>query len=262
MYISAKHIGIKSNQDRASFSTIKGVPHIIICDGIGQYKDSGKVAEYVTSNFFTQLEEMQLSDFLKSIPNNLKKQNIEGGTTLIIAKVEESSISFSYLGNGGIIHLKGDFYNNPVTDLPFRYTELLNPDVTPSGKLIKHISHNSSEQELLTTNITLNPCSVNGDIFLLFSDGISTLEDNVIVKGDNSLLWRNEPLTINFILNYLHSFLSKKENHIEFENKLIELNSSILETLNRKQMVEDDTSLGIIITDKVLEYYKKEQSSE
>lgn len=253
MYFTSKHIGVKSNQDYSDFFE----NGLVICDGIGSYKQSGEVAKIVVDKFIENINsnDFNINEFVNSIPPILKEKNIKGGTTFISALVNSNSIIFYYLGNGGIIHLKGDFYENRVTDIPYRYIELMNPDINASGALTRHISDNSGEIELSLTKVTVEPNSINGDIFLLFSDGIGTLEEHVIVKDANNNLWRNEPAAIEKIINEIHVFLTKECKSEDFNNKLILFNANILESI--KDLLEDDASLGIIITEKVLNYYKK-----
>lgn len=81
MYFSAKHIDVKLNQDYADFNDNS----LIICDGIGEFKDSEKVAKLVVEQFIGK-EYSKLSDLIAD--NELvkfKNENIIGGTTFISA---------------------------------------------------------------------------------------------------------------------------------------------------------------------------------
>jgi hypothetical protein len=255
MYFSAKHKDIKLNQDYADFNDNS----LIICDGIGEFTDSGKVAKLVVDQFINN-NYSKLTDLIDD--NDRVKylnQNIIGGTTFISAvKINNiDKIQLEYLGNGGIIHLHGDFSSNLNSEEPYRYGEIMIPHITPNGALTKHISHNSKKNELTSSKLSLNLNYFTGDIILLYSDGISSLEDKVILRDNENRFWRNENPAIQLILKELNLFL-KSNNSIEtFQNNLIEFNEKILEKLKIENYLEDDASLGIIITEKVLNYYKE-----
>jgi serine/threonine protein phosphatase PrpC len=264
MYISAKYIDIKSKQDYAEYFEFENKRGIVICDGIGEFEQSGEVSKFVVEKYVEQYKnnDFNVTEFVKSIPPVLKEKSIIGGTTFITAELFSNKVIFNYLGNGGVINLKGDFYKNPVSSMPYRYIELMNPDITPAGALNKHISHNSGEQELELSSLTVSTNSITGDIFLMFTDGISTLEEHVIVEDDNKNLWRNEPIAIKVILEELHFFLKDNCNKDNFQDNLSKMNEAMLHKLGSENLLEDDASLGIIITEKVLEYYKSQNNDK
>ena len=253
MYFSAKHIDVKLNQDYADFND----KSLIICDGIGEFKDSEKVAKLVVEQFIGK-EYSKLSDLIAD--NELvkfKNENIIGGTTFISAVKKNSldKIQIEYLGNGGVIHLYGDFSTNVNSDEPYRYGEIMIPHISPNGALTKHISHNSAKIELASSTIELNLNYITGNIILLFSDGISSLEDKVILKDNENRFWRNENPAIQLILKELDILLKSNNNQENFQKELIEFNRIILEKLKNENYLEDDASLGIIVTENVLNHY-------
>ena len=255
MYFSAKHIDVKLNQDYADFNDNS----LIICDGIGEFKDSEKVAKLVVEQFIGK-EYSKLSDLIAD--NELikfKNENIIGGTTFISAVKKNSldKIQIEYLGNGGVVHLYGDFSTNVNSDEPYRYGEIMIPHISPNGALTKHISHNSNKPERASSMITMNLNYFTGDIILLFSDGISSLEDKVILKDTENRFWRHENPAIQLILKELDLFLISNNNQATFQEGIIEFNQVILEKLKTENYLEDDASLGIIITENVLNHYKE-----
>ena len=259
MYFSVKHIDVKLNQDYADFSIDEITKSLVLCDGIGEFTDSGKVSrvvvdQFIIKNYFKLSELIADNELAK-----LKTNNIIGGTTFISAinKNNSDRIQLEYLGNGGIIHFHGDFSSNVNSDEPYRYGEIMIPHISPNGALTKHISHNSAEAELVSATIELNLNYINGDIILLFSDGISSLEDKVILKDNENRFWRNENPAIQLILKELDLFLKLNNSLYVFQDNLIEFNQAILKKLKTENYLEDDASLGFIITDNVLNYYKE-----
>lgn len=256
MYFSARHIDIKLSQDRTDFINSEDYKSLVICDGIGEFNDSGKVADVVTNlmidKSYSSIEQVVLDNELKK----LKDDGIKGGTTVIFCKEEKKGVYIEYLGNGGIIHLNGDYAVKTTENIPFQYCSLMLPHVSLDGSLTRHISHHSTKNELLVTKLNLNLNSINGDIILLYSDGINSLENNIILKDGNDRYWRNESSSIQFILEKLHSFLRNLNNWDEFHELLVAFNQDVLIDLKNNNFLEDDASLGIIITDAVLDYYK------
>lgn len=257
MIISASYKDIKQKQDFA-FS-VNNAPNnmaLAICDGIGQYEDSGKAAKEVIDLFFqdltTNIKDLQL--FVNSANKQLKELEIIGGTTFICGIVKQEKIKISYLGNGGVIHCFGDFAINSMTNLPYRFSEIMLPHVNKKGHLTKHISHNSGENELQLSSLELNLNSPVGDILLFYTDGINSSEENFILKDDEGRFWRKESTVIQIILKELNLWLNTK-NASEIKEDIKFFNKEILEKLNDDGLLEDDASLGIIITDSVLEYY-------
>lgn len=259
MFFSVKHIDVKRNQDYADFSINEITKSLVLCDGIGEFADSGKVSKVVVDQFigknYFKLSELIVDNELVK----LKNDNTIGGTTFISAvnKNNSNSIKLEYLGNGGIIHLHGDFATNVNTEEPYRYGEIMIPHISPNGVLTKHISYNSEKIELASSTIELNLNYITGDIILLFSDGISSLEGKVILRDNENRFWRNENPAIQLILKELDLFLKSNNSTDAFQEKLIEFNQTILKKLKTENYLEDDASLGIVITENVLNHYRE-----
>lgn len=263
MYISARHIDVKLNQDYSDFISNDEINALILCDGIGEFHQSDIVAKTIVELFV----EEQCLTVKELIVNNkilqLKESILHGGTTLIsvVNKNNTNKIKIEYLGNGGIIHCSGDFAVTPNSSEPYRYAELMLPHISPNGALTKHISHNSQKQERDPSTLELNLNTLTGDILIFYTDGISSLEDKIILKDDDDRYWRSENPSIQFILKSLDSFLKNKDS-LDFENTLVEFNESILRQLKENGFLEDDASLGLIVTKQVLEFYKSQKEND
>jgi hypothetical protein len=262
MYFSVKYIDVKLHQDYADFSIDGNRKSLVLCDGIGEFTDSGKVSKVVVDQFIER-KCSKLSDLIADEEYiKLKTNNIIGGTTFISAinKNNSDRIQIEYLGNGGIIHLHGDFSTNVNSDEPYRYGEIMIPHISPNGALTKHISHNSEKVELASSTLELNLNYITGDVILLFSDGISSLEDKLILKDNENRFWRNENPAIQLTLKELDLFLKSTNNQANFQEAIIEFNQGILKKLKTENYLEDDASLGIIITENVLNHYKEKHN--
>jgi hypothetical protein len=258
MFLSAHYIDVKLRQDYADFAIHDNNKVLVICDGIGDFKDSGVVSKAVVDRFINKgyktLVEVVGDNQLKE----LGESRLIGGTTFISAihPNNQDKVHLEYLGNGGVIHLHGDFANNTNSDEPYRYGDIMIPHISPNGALTKHISHNSKKNELAASRITLNLNYYNGDILIFFSDGISSLEDKIILKDGQGRYWRNENAAIQHILKQLDKFLIKNAPISDFQERLAKFNIEILKELKKSQYLEDDASLGFIITENVLKYYQ------
>ena len=258
MYLSAKHLNIKLNQDSADFICDADFNALILCDGIGEFSQSHIVSTKVADVMI----EKRYDDINKLIKDSeiieLKDKIENGGTTIIFAILESNKkVKIQYLGNGGCIKLNGDFNQSSQGLLPYKFNHLINPHINDSGALTRHLSKESGRQERIISEISTTLNNPNGDILLFFSDGINSLEENVIIKDNEGRFWRHESSSIQVILEKLHVFLMENINSVNFQDKLIHFNEEILKELNKSNLLEDDASLGIIITDELLKYYRK-----
>lgn len=258
MYFSAKHIDVKLNQDYADFSIDDKLKSLVLCDGIGEFKDSRVYSEMMV-NLFIKEEIKEVSSLLENPEyKKLLKSVKVGGTTFISAinSNNNDKVKIEYLGNGGVIHLHGDFATNVNSNEPYRYGDIMMPHIAPNGALTKHISHSSQETELKSSTIELNLNYITGDIVLLYSDGISSVEDKVILQDSSNRFWRNENPAIQFILKELDLLLKLDLCSESFQEALNIFIDTTLGKLKSGSYLEDDASLGIIITENVLNHYK------
>lgn len=258
MYLSAKHLNIKLKQDSADFICDEDFRALIVCDGIGEFSQSHIVSAKVTDLMI----EKRYNDINQLIQDSeiiaLKDKIENGGTTIIFAILEPNrKVKIQYLGNGGCIKLNGDFNQSSQGLLPYKYNHLINPHINDSGALTRHLSKESGKQERIISKISSTLNNPNGDILLFFSDGITSLEENVIIKDNEGRFWRHESSSIQIILEKLNVFLMKNNNCADFQDKLIYFNEEVLNELNNANLLEDDASVGIIITEEVLKYYRK-----
>lgn len=258
MYLSARHLNIKSKQDSTNFICDEDCKALILCDGIGEFSQS----QIVSAKVADVMIEKRYDDINKLIQDSeiiaLKGKIENGGTTIIFAILESNrKVKIQYLGNGGCVMLNGDFNQSNQGLLPYKYNHLINPHINDSGALTRHLSKESGKQELVKSEISTSLNNPNGHILLFFTDGINSLEENVIIKDNEGRFWRHESSSIQIILEKLNVFLTNHKDNDDFQDKLITFNEEVLNDLNDLNLLEDDASLGIIITDEVLKQYRK-----
>lgn len=256
MFLSAKYIDIKQNQDYASFVRNSNDMKLVLCDGIGSMSNSLEAAKRVVAHFEDRrLETEQL--FI-----NIASKY--GGTTFIHAVgVALNEVEINYLGDGGIIHLPGDFAPNEE-GVPFqRYVNLMLPDHDQQGRLLKYIAGEGDPSTRSLNRIQMNLNHTHGDILLFFTDGIDCFTQNPIVKDNNGRYWRYEERSVQIVLQQLHLFLSQNctAEEEEIQNLLETFNIKVLKKLKEANLLEDDASLGILFTTRVIDYYKSNKNA-
>jgi hypothetical protein len=121
---------------------------LILCDGIGEFRNSSKfseaVCEIMIKSAYKDIDELLNNDKIIK----LKESKIEGGTTVLFANTTNNTdLTIEYLGNGGCIQLSGSFAKNQNNLAPYRYNNLINPHISFNGSLTRHLSHNSNNNE-------------------------------------------------------------------------------------------------------------------
>jgi hypothetical protein len=262
IHLSAKHIAIKRDQDRTACDGNK----VIICDGIGQFPDSDKAAEITIENikFAERGKTAEIIGLIHNATKEIKESNIVAGTTLIAAFIDETNeitkIKLAYIGNGSIFHFHGNFNELPISysdvNKPYLFSNILIPHIDKEGILLRHISHDSGIPELIPSFIELSLTGLFGDIIFMFSDGISSLEDDIIVQDEHHRVWRNQSENVSIIINNLHLWLVENCTEVTRSKMDLFLENELYQLKDAKKL-EDDASIGLIITEDVLTYYRE-----
>lgn len=265
MYVAAAHIAIKKDQDRSLCVAQEQYRLVALCDGIGEFKDSGRVADLLVEAIRTELPEdrSQFETSIRTTQEGIKRDDLQGGTTLLCCYQSgwpDDEVTIRHLGNGAVLHLAGDFHDRGPSQVPYRIHHVVLPHVDEQGVLVRHVSHNSKAPELALSETKLRLNAPNGDILLLLTDGIATLEEEMVVKDPSGTLWRLQPAALQQILEQLHDFLSVDHGHSSMQADLAQFAQTTLQDLKESGVLEDDASLGIVITDAVLAYYQKQRS--
>ena len=257
MYSAATHRGVKLDQDRSGHVERTGKFKFILCDGIGGLDDSGAAAELVVREYMKS-ESSSGKDLIADLLYKANQKEMpKGGTTLLAAYGgETASVTIDHLGNGGAIHLHGDYAELGVSGAPYMYAHLILPHIAPDDSLTRHLSHEGGREERRVSRVRLDLNYHRGDIVILFTDGIASLERNVVIQDDADRHWRHESDNIQFILARLHEFLTHSRRE-SFQQDLEGFLTEILCDLHEAEMLEDDASLGIIMTEQVLDYWER-----
>lgn len=254
------YLGVSKNQDYADHAD-KG---LVICDGIGSMQDSGIIAKEVVEAFIKQFyseEPMEDQEFINNVSQKVKGLLLTGGTTLIYCrKLSDQKFKVGYLGNGGMIHFRGDFFFEKIGEAISHYSNLIIPHVDRVGALTKHISSDSTEKSIQLSFIDLTLNSERGDFLLFYSDGIGSLETQFVADMKDEGYWRIESDLIQDILLSLHQELIKPIEVDSRENQLSNLLATKCEEFKKLGRLEDDVSIGMVVTKQVFDYYHSKRN--
>ena len=270
-YIITKSITPKiKNEDYVeSFKNEKlNIKGFIVGDGIGSHYKASEGSEFCVKTLKSYIEncssiqELNLTHFYNKVYNDLKteftnaeKDNLEidkthsYGTTLIGVIEFEEKIIISYLGNGSVWHIRGNFYDfSPQRYLPWNAINVLNPHtVEENGKeaLYKFIALECTDEQLQPTILEISKDKdFFGDIILASTDGLFSNDHNPIAKDREGNLWISGDKKIEMLLNTLKISMQKRPLLEESINT--DINEYLTKIIDNK-LIDDDTTFGLII---------------
>ncbi|MCC6458909.1 MAG: protein phosphatase 2C domain-containing protein [Saprospiraceae bacterium] len=272
------------NQDAVVIKQLSAIcEYIAVADGIGSSYKSEIASRIVCAGLFDELigEEIETKDKIDQIdwlqkfgclPVILNRESVkiseEGdslnvagalATTLICALDTDNETIISYVGNGAILHLRGNFNRIPdnhiVFKAPWNVSNLLNPhSVWENGNnaLYKFISPSAKRQEYAPSVIKMTKDNeLYGDIIILCTDGLYSKDQEVIGEDDDRKVWIQQENKLADLYKTIDKFLKKPET--EMNNESLQ---NCLEGFLERAEVEDDCTLAVIISPQAVKYQK------
>lgn len=271
---SQTHKKDKPNQDFCitfdnSNLNIKGV---IVSDGIGSHAFSEISSRFCVERAKEKLESLEkLPIDFKTLFHEIKIELIEYtsielsdddlnktklGTTLICAVELQEEYQIAYVGNGSIWQISGNFNHfGKAIALPWNSINLLNPHTfEQKGKSVLYKYISIADVSTIPSIIKLSKNEdAFGDIIIITSDGVYTSDEAKIGKDDNGVIWEMGEDTMIELYKTLDLFFSN--NPIEVNNADLEFElNKYLTLLRERDIMDDDTTLGIIISPKTIEF--------
>lgn len=271
---SQTHKKDKPNQDfcitfENSNLNIKGV---IVSDGIGSHAFSEISSRFCVEKTKEKLESLEkLPIDFKTLFHEIKTELIEYtsielsnddlnktklGTTLICAVELQEEYQIAYVGNGSIWQISGNFNHfGKAIALPWNSINLLNPHtIEQKGKSVLYKYISIADVSTIPSIIKLSKNEdAFGDIIIITSDGVYTSDEAKIGKDDNGVIWEMGEDTMIELYKTLDLFFSN--NPIEVNNADLEFElNKYLTLLRERDIMDDDTTLGIIISPKTIEF--------
>lgn len=272
------------NQDSCEIAENKylNLRAIIVADGLGSYKYAEHASKFVTKSIRDQIESFRskkdidfiqmfkntksglirfVKDFEKKNSVTLDRKN-SFGTTLIVTLEDDNKVSFAYVGNGAIWHIRGNFNHFHKTKyLPWNALNYLNPHSVQNdqGKeaIYRMISISDDAEEVVPTVLHIDKDNLSyGDIFMICTDGIYSYDQIPIGKyPEDDSIWISGERAMYLFYQYLNDYFLKNPNpNNESLQKSIQI---YLDLLKKKNLLDDDATIGVIITSKAIEYQKK-----
>jgi len=254
---------------------------VAVADGVGESIGSEIASEFVTKKFaeeFKKIEKVdfksvgeiwtKLGDSLKEIYEkeyvNSEKIDFERvltgflATTLLFVAELESSYIITYLGNGSIWYVRGDFWEflESRRKWPWCVENILIPHSTYAGEEALYGILDYKGLRGSPAIMQLQKDSNKGEIFILTTDGISS-KDQLKVFGPNFEKDYQTPgkLQIN---NNIYNILLILKDYLYNYDTTLPLSDKINEFLKSKKF-SDDSTLAILIGDKAVEYFKSKK---
>lgn len=256
------------NED-AAFSLVHNDGyHVAVADGVGSASHGKEASNFVIAQLECLLKEAEapkdISKHYQTIQKNLNEIQESSGdgeyeTTLIsLHHTLKNKFEFNYAGNGCIFHFKGNFWQQKTpSHLPFNLVNYLSPHtVLENGKevLFNYFS-NKNEIELLPSEISISADPYFGDIFIIGTDGFYS-EDQKKVGKNKSGIWQQVSQLLSTFFDELSKiFVENKQLSEEMISNFLE---GFLNEMKNQLQLEDDTSIGVLISDIALKYHRKQ----
>ncbi|MCL2072673.1 MAG: protein phosphatase 2C family protein [Marinilabiliaceae bacterium] len=262
---SIKNVNKEINEDAHINFICNGMTIFAVADGISSHSAaadaSSHVIEYIKNNansintvsdslnqLFSDIND-SLCEFAKT--DKYKDQNNKKllGTTLILGVETEKEVTFAYVGDGSIIHIRGTIGCFSGKDVDPWFTNLLNPHIKPEKKdvLYKMLSNESDKENIKPAIIRIEKDIDEGDAFIICTDGIASQDKDQRKYKHETEGWLykcNDYLSKLFVL--LKNF-KRADDHLELKKDLDRKIRLFLE--NNESKFRDDATLAILITD-------------
>lgn len=264
------------NEDFCALYKGNSISAIAIADGVGSSTDSHIAARLAVNQFLGNVKsfddkkkEVKSEDVIKfwiNITKKIKderennKEKYQGkanvlNTTLITLIELKDRYLISYLGNGSIWYIRGDFWHFWNRRWPWCMSDLMvgHTFLDENGRDVLYavlgIDGDISNVKIL--NITKdNYC---GEIFILTTDGISSQDHLKIGRDTNNKLWVEVNPHIESLVNiYLAEYLNIISKGEKDEDQILH---EIIEKFLSERTFEDDATLGVTVPNKSKEYY-------
>lgn len=263
-----------SNRDAVeSFRNTKaGAVGVVVADGVGSTSGVDKLSRFAVREI-KELAEQNIEimptplELMEDCQSSAQKQFLERkgqndfATTLIVVqevKLEYGCIlEMAYAGNGAIWHMKGCYNNQKFAQLfPWSGLNYLSPhciDSNGQAKLYNSMTC-SEEPKFCPQQISLSGDKEFGDLIIICSDGISSMDQAAVYEDGGGIYWRQIDGKLSGLLECLNSFFKESK----YSSRLLEQYlENYLMKLKEENLLDDDATVGVIVTGIAQQYQYK-----
>jgi serine/threonine protein phosphatase PrpC len=275
---SQTHKKDKPNQDDCDIFENKkfGFKGVIVADGLGSHYNSELSSKFCTAKLKEKLEfidklpfsfnelfaevKKELEIFAECELSQEDRSKTNLGTTLICAVEFEHEYQIAYVGNGSIFQIAGNFNHfNASYSLPWNSVNFLNPhnkEEDGQSKMFKYIS-TAANVSTIPSVITLSKNDdAYGDIIVIASDGVYSNDEAKMGPDANGVLWVMGEETMIELYKALNGLFKNNPSEIAEKDLKFDLDK-YLTLLKNRNIMDDDTTLGVIISEKTIQYQQK-----
>jgi serine/threonine protein phosphatase PrpC len=255
------------------------VPHahvrgVVVADGLGSYSRAGEAARQVVQSAAAWLRD-ETEDFgrgtLPRLFGHVHAQLREHvrhatggepepqawGTTLLVGLEAGTELVAAYAGNGAVWHLRGNFDGFTDAGVPWNAVNLLNPHtVQRDGREVLYNLVDAAQAcPPVPTVVSVLKDPVVGDILLLCTDGLYSADQVTHGTDAGGGIWVSAEATMVSCFRALRDLFAGWDG--EAELPLGDALQACLDDLRTRGMLEDDATVGVIVTADALRYQRR-----
>ncbi len=252
---------------------------VAVADGVGSHEKAGEAARMAVelsadwAKRTVRPSAEDLAELFVDIRRRLRRQvdswpvpprslELVLGTTLLVAVETPVHIFAAYVGNGAILHLRGDFDSELACGrLPACAANYLRPHVVAQASRPDCLYNLISPSELLSrhapTIIEVSKDPHFGDILVLCTDGIYTAEQALHGTDPDGNRWISADSRLTLLYKSLAAFCADHDETVSLRQRL----QDYLQSLKQHGSLDDDATAGLIITGAAREHQQRRRSS-
>jgi serine/threonine protein phosphatase PrpC len=252
-----------------------GVCGVVVADGVGSYSQAKGAARYAAEEAAAVLRDAP-AEFDGAILPRLFAQVYAGlraharqaaagnapeqrafGTTLLVGVDAGATLWGGYVGNGAIWHIRGNLEGFATTPLPWNAVNLLNPhSVLRDGREVLYNLLDAAEPSPpMPSVVSVQKDPRFGDVLLLCTDGICSADQVTHGTDAEGGAWISAEATMVVFHRNLRALFAEWDG--ESELPLQAALESYLHDLRNGELLEDDATVGVIVTADVLRYQRE-----
>jgi serine/threonine protein phosphatase PrpC len=244
----ADGIGSQFGAECASAEVVAAIGRVIACH------DTGRPFDMTAAFAFAHhtLQEAALG-WMTGAPAGLDPA-AAWGTTLLCAVDAPDGLIIGYAGNGAVLHLRGHF--DCVLDsqyVPWSAVNYLNPhSICRHGRpvLYRYLSPSAAGGESAPTVVHLSRDDGGfGDLVLLCSDGITSLDQVRAGPDEAGQLWIGADRAVSLLYSHLRLALVGNETDADSLARVLD---EYLRDLSAKNLIDDDCTVAALVTGRAL----------